>query len=150
MSPGRIIEDKDKDKVADKNPFEVLARSPSSENIISVLPAVPITTERKPFRQPADDIRLPELGVARANVAATYEKPTGSQEGAYSQFAEDHKHQTVLQQHLAFFDTDGDNIIWPIDTFWGFMRLGFGLVLSIVAVFIIHPPFSVSTTLSLH
>lgn len=51
----------------------------------------------------------------------------------------------VLQQHITFFDTDSDGIIWPLDTFRGFYRLGYGVILSILAVLIIHPGFSYPT-----
>jgi hypothetical protein len=50
-----------------------------------------------------------------------------------------------LQQHLAFFDPDSDGVIWPLDTFTGFYRLGYGVILSIIAVLIIHPGFSYPT-----
>jgi peroxygenase len=51
----------------------------------------------------------------------------------------------VLQQHCDFFDTDHDGILWPVDTFTGFYKLGFGLILSVFAVFIIHANFSYPT-----
>ena len=28
-----------------------------------------------------------------------------------------HKKNTALQSHVAFFDRDGDGVIWPLDTF---------------------------------
>lgn len=40
---------------------------------------------------------------------------------------------------------DKDGIIWPSDTFRGFYRLGFGIILSFIAVCIIHPIFSFPT-----
>ncbi|RDB21536.1 putative peroxygenase 3 [Hypsizygus marmoreus] len=49
---------------------------------------------------------------------------------------------TALQAHVAFFDPDGDGIIWPLDTFRGFRDLGFGLILSVLSMFIIHGGFS--------
>lgn len=36
-------------------------------------------------------------------------------------------------------------MVYPVDTFWGFYRLGFGVILSIAAVFIIHSNFSYPT-----
>jgi peroxygenase len=48
----------------------------------------------------------------------------------------------VLQQHCSFFDPDHDNVIYPTDTYRGFHKLGFGVLLSLLAVFIIHPAFS--------
>lgn len=50
--------------------------------------------------------------------------------------------QTVLQQHCAFWDTDNDGVIWPLDTFRGFRALGFNLFLSVLSIFIIHSGFS--------
>ncbi|KAL9936456.1 hypothetical protein V8E36_004524 [Tilletia maclaganii] len=73
--------------------------------------------------------------------ANTYVAPNGD--------AEDYRRNTsaltTLQCHVAFFDGDLDGVIWPWDTFYGFYALGFGLVLSLIAVGVIHPPFSYST-----
>ncbi|KAK8127800.1 hypothetical protein PG984_008908 [Apiospora sp. TS-2023a] len=110
--------------------------------IVSSIPEVPVTVERKPFSQPEDDERLPQAGVPRANIAASYEKPSGTTANGW---AEGHKDQTVLQQHVEFFDTDKDGIIWPLDTFRGFRAVGFGLFLSVLSVFIIHGNFSYPT-----
>ena len=52
---------------------------------------------------------------------------------------------SLLVQHVAFFDGDCDGVIWPYDTFFGFGTLGFGLVISALAVAIIHGPFSYPT-----
>jgi hypothetical protein len=51
----------------------------------------------------------------------------------------------VLQQHCDFFDPDNDGVIFPSDTYRGFHKLGFGILLSLLAVFIIHPNFSYPT-----
>jgi hypothetical protein len=82
------------------------------------------------------------LGTARAHIAATEDKPYGT---THKDWARNHSHQTVLQQHCDFFDTDRDGIIWPQDTFSGFHKLGFGVILSLVAVFVIHANFSYPT-----
>jgi peroxygenase len=63
-------------------------------------------------------------------------------------WAEKHAHQTVLQQHCDFFDQDRDGVISPKDTYVGFHRLGFGVILSIIAAFIIHINFSYPTSSS--
>ncbi|EJD39172.1 Caleosin-domain-containing protein, partial [Auricularia subglabra TFB-10046 SS5] len=50
--------------------------------------------------------------------------------------------RAALEKHCAFFDRDNDGVIWPHDTVLGLYALGFGLVLSLVATFIIHTGFS--------
>ncbi|KAF9007881.1 Caleosin [Cyathus striatus] len=67
----------------------------------------------------------------------TYSAPgTGYEQG---------KRNTSLQQHVAFFDPDGDGIIWPLDTFRGFRDLKFSLFWTIVATLVIHGGFSYVT-----
>ncbi|GAA5942975.1 caleosin family protein [Sporobolomyces koalae] len=88
------------------------------------------------------DQKLAQPYVPRANIAATPERPDGTVEGGW---AKKHKDETVLQQHVAFFDRDSDGIIWPYDTFIGFYDLGYALVWCILAVFLIHPTFSYFT-----
>lgn len=53
--------------------------------------------------------------------------------------------QTVLQQHVNFWDRDNDGIIWPLDTFKGFYELGYGVILSWIALLVIHSNFSYPT-----
>lgn len=48
----------------------------------------------------------------------------------------------MLQQHITFFDPDGDGIIWPLDTFRGFRALGYSLFISILSLVVIHANFS--------
>lgn len=49
---------------------------------------------------------------------------------------------TALQSHVAFFDADGDGIIWPSDTYAGFRDIGFGVFFSALALLLIHGSFS--------
>ncbi|KAF9319227.1 hypothetical protein BGZ91_004985 [Linnemannia elongata] len=103
----------------------------------------PTTFERKPFLQDRSvRHRFVELGTARVNVAATPAHPDGT---LNENWAEQHSHKTVLQQHCSFFDSDGDGVIWPLDTFRGFHALGFNLFLSLFAVFVTHFNFSYPT-----
>lgn len=51
-----------------------------------------------------------KIGLPRANVAASAEKPEGSDPSIAR------RDYTVLQQHVAFFDRDDDGVIWPWDT----------------------------------
>ncbi|KAL5120837.1 hypothetical protein ACEQ8H_001318 [Pleosporales sp. CAS-2024a] len=105
------------------------------------IPQEPVSVHRQPWIPPKDS-KLIHPGVARANLAATHDKPYGTQD---NDWAAKHAHQTVLQQHVDFFDQDRDGVISPRDTFIGFHRLGFGVVLSVLAAFIIHINFSYPT-----
>ncbi|EGY20893.1 caleosin domain-containing protein [Verticillium dahliae VdLs.17] len=117
----------------------------AQNKIVTSIDEVPVTVERKPFIQPEENQRLLHAGTARANLAPTYDQPKGTTD---NNWAMDHRHQTVLQQHVEFFDQDRDGVIWPMDTFRGFHRLGFHLLLSLLAVFIIHANFSYPTVSS--
>jgi peroxygenase len=132
------------------------ARTEEGGSAVSI-PEVPVTEERRPFIEKEGDSQLKDpgknasafkkhtltiSGTARANEAASTEYPNGTTK---DDWARKHKHQTVLQQHLLFFDCDNDGIIWPQDTFIAFYRLGYNLLICIISVFIIHPPFSYPT-----
>ncbi|KAF9922934.1 hypothetical protein BGZ67_010188 [Mortierella alpina] len=101
----------------------------------------PVTVERKPFK-PGQGQLLRDPGTARANIAATVDRPGGTTK---NNWAARHTGQTVLQQHCAFFDSDGDGIIWPRDTFCSFYALGFNVLLSCLAAVVIHSSLSYPT-----
>lgn len=87
-----------------------------SDAVTSHIRSVPVTVQRKPFLQPEDDVKLSHtgtssrdggegqveaiheinrytcIGTPRANIAATYEHPEGTQEGNW---AREHQNQTV-------------------------------------------------------
>ncbi|PSC73699.1 inactive purple acid phosphatase 27 [Micractinium conductrix] len=44
--------------------------------------------------------------------------------------------------HVAFWDRDGDGVLWPSDTYVGFRKLGFNVFISLLAVPVIHGTFS--------
>ncbi|KAJ7810702.1 hypothetical protein B0H14DRAFT_3756698 [Mycena olivaceomarginata] len=56
----------------------------------------------------------------------------------------------ALQAHVAFFDTDNDDIIWPTDTFAqrspfsyeGFRAIGYSIFFSALSMVVIHSGFS--------
>ncbi|KAF2036423.1 Caleosin-domain-containing protein [Setomelanomma holmii] len=127
--------------MSEKNTYQILADGPS-DDVVATIPSVQVTEQRKPFINKSSDVTLDHAGTARANIAASVEQPHGTTK---NDWAKKHAHQTVLQQHCDFFDTDRDGIIWPQDTFIGFHRLGFGIILSFVAVLIIHANFSYPT-----
>ncbi|KAJ3564720.1 hypothetical protein NP233_g8113 [Leucocoprinus birnbaumii] len=57
----------------------------------------------------------------------------------------DPRKNSALQNHVAFFDRDGDGIIWPSDTFYGMREIQFNLFWTIVSVLVIHGGFSYMT-----
>ncbi|KAF2134792.1 Caleosin-domain-containing protein [Dothidotthia symphoricarpi CBS 119687] len=113
----------------------------SNDRVVSSIREVPVTQERKPFLSPKDS-ELQNAGTARANLAPSSETPSGTTSRGW---ATKHAHQTVLQQHCDFFDRDHDGIIWPRDTFIGFHRLGFNILLCLISVLVIHANFSYPT-----
>ncbi|POY72849.1 hypothetical protein BMF94_4104 [Rhodotorula taiwanensis] len=85
------------------------------------------------------DERIAQPWVPRANIAATPEHPYGTTAGNY---AELNKERPVLAQHVAFFDKDGDNILWPLDTWRGFREMGYNFFWCTFAMCVIHFFFS--------
>ncbi len=59
--------------------------------------------------------------------------------------ADAHPSLLTNTQHCDFFDTDGDGILYPIDTYRGFRRIGYGRLYSFAAIFAIHGTFSIVT-----
>ncbi|KAJ7220837.1 Caleosin [Mycena pura] len=53
--------------------------------------------------------------------------------------------RTALERHVAFFDADKDDIIWPSDTYRGFVAIGFGVFFSLLSMVVIHSGFSYLT-----
>jgi len=106
--------------------------------VVTSISSVPVTVQFPPFVQTSDKSMLKQAGTARVNIAASKESPNGTTE---NDWAKKHSDQTVLQQHCDFFDSDRDGIIWPMDTFRGFQKLGFGIILSLLAMTIIHSNF---------
>ncbi|GAA5992946.1 hypothetical protein JCM10908_000763 [Rhodotorula pacifica] len=85
------------------------------------------------------DQRIAQPWVPRANIAATPQHPYGTTAGNY---AELNKERPVLAQHVAFFDKDGDNILWPLDTWRGFREMGYNFFWCTFAMCVIHFFFS--------
>jgi len=106
------------------------------------IPQVEITLKRMPYMADDEKDRWGHTGTARANIAASLQHPEGTTDGGW---AARNRGKTVLQQHCEFFDADHDGVIWPMDTFFGFHKLGFGILLSLLAVFVIHANFSYPT-----
>lgn len=103
----------------------------------AIIKEVPVTLKQPP---PADlEKVIPNPGMPRANKAISREKPEGSPN------TPDREHMTTLQQHVAWFDFDGDGIIYPWDTFRGFYKIGFNRFMSSIAMMVIHNAFSIPT-----
>ncbi|KMT13367.1 hypothetical protein BVRB_4g084040 [Beta vulgaris subsp. vulgaris] len=103
----------------------------------TVAPKAPITYER-PLKTDLDT-KLPKPYLARATVAADIDNVNGTL---------NHKHHdmSVLQQHVAFFDQNGDGILYPIETFKGFRSLGFNVVASFFNMLLVHLTMSYATS----
>lgn len=78
-------------------------------------------------------------GTARVNIAPSPRAPDGTTKGDWAQENSD---ISVLHQHCAFWDKDGDGIIWPLDTYRGFREIGFNVLISFIAIIVIHGSFS--------
>ena len=98
------------------------------------LSSVPVTIERLPYI-PSPHARLQDPGTARADIAATTSSPNGTTENDY---AAKHAHQTVMQQHCAYFDADHDGQISMKDTWHSIRAWGWNPFLSLLAVLIIN------------
>ncbi|PSK50341.1 External alternative NAD(P)H-ubiquinone oxidoreductase B1, mitochondrial [Elsinoe australis] len=99
----------------------------------------PITYARLPYI-PARDSPLVDPGVARANCAPSTERPNGTED-----WTRQHPDKTVVEQHAAYWDRDGDGIIWPLDTYRECRDYGWNPILSFLAMFIININFSYPT-----
>lgn len=100
----------------------------------TVIAEQPVTEERKPFLPPPASV-LQNAGTARATLAASHEKPNGTTDNNY---AGTHQNQTVVQQHVEYWDTDHDGIIWPQDTYIGCRKWGWSPPLAALVAFIIN------------
>ncbi|KAK9827453.1 hypothetical protein WJX74_003320 [Apatococcus lobatus] len=102
------------------------------EAVTTGIPEVPVTQQRPVPVNLDQYIKNP--GAPRATRAVSKEKPHGSDNSA--------DNRTVLQQHVDFWDFDHDGFIYPMDTYNGFRKLGYNVVVSFLAIFFIHGSFS--------
>ncbi|KAH9830900.1 Caleosin related protein-domain-containing protein [Rhodofomes roseus] len=99
-------------------------------------------TLKRPYRLNTDT-SIEKPYVARASYAPDVEHPQGT-----PVHAQKYKDYSVLQQHCLFWDRDGDGQIWPWDTYIGFRDLGFNIIFSLFAVYVINVCFSFPTRLA--
>ncbi|KAJ3288162.1 hypothetical protein HK104_008311 [Borealophlyctis nickersoniae] len=106
-------------------------------NIDTSVKGAPIT-----FARPVDSLKeldkiIPNPGLPRANSAPDAENPEGSDDNR--------KDISVLQGHVEFFDRDKTGIIYPWNTYAGMRAIGFNVLYSLAAVFVINGTFSYIT-----
>lgn len=104
---------------------------------LSVAGGAPITYQR-PIKTEELEKYLDKPHVPRGSLAVDKEHPNGS-------VGHDTKDLSVLQQHVAFFDRNGDGIIYPWETYAGFRAVGFNVLWSFGAIFVINGAFSWAT-----
>jgi peroxygenase len=111
----------------------------SSKEVVAELPDYPQTVQRPVPKDLSKFIYAPEIH--RANKAVSKEVPDGT-----SKYPDpDMENMTVARAHVHFWDKDKDGVIWPWDTYRGFREIGFGFILSFIAIFFIHGSFSYAT-----
>lgn len=104
------------------------------------VPEAPVTRARLPGI--VVDKYIDRPSIPRANRAVSVDWPEGDEE-----YGNKLKDYTVLQQHVLFWDRDGDGQIYPWHTYIGFRELGFNIIFSFVAMIIIHVGFAYPTRL---
>ena len=110
------------------------------------VPGSPVTRQR---RQAAEiDAFIPKPSIARANLAVSTSKPDGGDPPPRDPHGKESSDYTVLQQHVMFWDRDGDGAIYPWDTYLGFRDLGFSILFSLMAAVVINGGFSYPTRLA--
>ncbi|KAM3568584.1 hypothetical protein VYU27_009295 [Nannochloropsis oceanica] len=123
---------------------EIQSYAHSNLPFMTTTPETPASA-RRPLAQYLEEKGLIAPGVARATQAASVEKPFGSAPEGPNYKKMGTPLRSVMQQHVDFFDRDGDGVITMRDTFFGFRRLGFNWAFCLWAVFVINPAFSIAS-----
>ncbi|GAA5849987.1 hypothetical protein JCM5353_003139 [Sporobolomyces roseus] len=133
LTPPVAEQDRDQASDAGKEVEEEKEEVPGSQ-FDHVIPGVKVMETR----QLPDDLekKIAKPYMARANIAASVEEPNGTLKGDW---AKKHKHQSVLAQHVDFFlRPEADGILWPLDTWRGFRRMGYSFFWCTFAMTVIH------------
>ncbi|KAG0570239.1 hypothetical protein KC19_6G146900 [Ceratodon purpureus] len=101
----------------------------------TVAKRAPVTAERPVSHK---DLPLENPQLPRALAAVDAQHPEGT-------VGRKHNDYTVLQQHCAYFDRDGDGVIFPHETYEGFKALGYPPFVSALAGVVINGVFSYPT-----
>lgn len=103
--------------------------SSSDPSLATEAPHAAVTAERKLNIDLQEQLPKPYLARAMAAVDPSHQQGTRGR---------DTRGMSVLQQHAAFFDRNGDGVIYPWETFQGLRAIGLGYASSVGTAMLLH------------